>query len=208
MEQATIGRQRRVCVFCGSSNGVQTEYQEAAQILGRQIAEAGLGLVYGGAHVGLMGTLADAALAAGGEVIGVIPKQLEDRELAHQSLTKLYVVETMHERKAKMAAESDAFIALPGGYGTLDEFFEIITWSILGIHQNPCVLVNVAGYYDPLLAFLERAVDQGFVSEKGLKTLQVTEKATQVVPLLQDLWRWSKSGQRFAREDKQEVPRP
>jgi hypothetical protein len=195
-------------VFCGSSDGVQIEYREAAQILGTQIAEAGLGLVYGGAHVGLMGTVADAALAAGGEVIGVIPKQLEERELAHQNLTKLYVVETMHERKAKMAAESDAFIALPGGYGTLDEFFEIITWSILGIHQKPCVLVNVSGYYGPLLAFLQRAVEQGFVSEKGQKIIQVTENTSQVVPLLQELWRWSKSEQRFALEDKQEVPRP
>jgi uncharacterized protein (TIGR00730 family) len=208
MERARTESHRRVCVFCGSSNGVQNGYREAAQILGKQIAEAGLGLVYGGAHVGLMGTVADATLAAGGEVIGVIPKQLVDRELAHQNLSRLYVVETMHERKAKMAAESDAFVALPGGYGTLDEFFEIVTWSMLGIHHKPCLLVNTSGYYDPLLAFVRRASEQGFVSDKGKKTIQVAKDARDVVPLLEENWRWSKPEQRFEVQDGQQVPRP
>jgi uncharacterized protein (TIGR00730 family) len=208
MEPARAESQRRVCVFCGSSSGVQNGYREAAQILGTQIAEASLGLVYGGAHVGLMGAVADAALAAGGEVIGVIPKQLVDRELAHQNLSKLYIVETMHERKARMAAESDAFVALPGGYGTLDEFFEIVTWSMLGIHHKPCLLVNTFGYYDPLLDFVKRAGEQGFVSEKGQQTIQVAKDARDVVPLLEENWRWSKSEQRLEMQDGQQVPRP
>ncbi len=131
--------------------------------LGRLLGEAGLGLVYGGAQVGLMGALADAALANGSEVIGIIPRALAGVEVAHQGLSRLVLVETMHERKALMAQEADAFVALPGGFGTLDEFFEIVTWAQLGIHAKPCLLVNTAGYYDHLLSFLEIAIDQGFL---------------------------------------------
>src|SRR5580693_1070032 len=141
---------RRVCVFCGSSLGVKQEYRAEAVALGRLLGEAGLGLVYGGAQVGLMGMLADAALAQGGEVIGVIPRALAGVEVAHQGLSRLVLVETMHERKALMAQEADAFVALPGGFGTLDEFFEILTWAQLGIHEKPCLMVNTTGYYDQL----------------------------------------------------------
>jgi len=154
---------QRICVFCGSSVGSRPEYVEAARELGRALAERGRGIVFGGGKVGLMGVLADAALAAGGEVIGVIPEALVAREIAHNGLTKLHVVRSMHERKTLMADLADAFIALPGGYGTFEEFFEAVTWTQLGIHQKPCGLLNVNGYYDPLLALLERAVADGFV---------------------------------------------
>src|SRR3984957_5394062 len=158
--------ERRVCVFCGSSPGVKQEYSAEAVALGRLLGEAGLGLVYGGAHAGLMGMLADSALANGGEVLGVIPRSLAGIEVAHQHLTKLVLVETMHERKALMAQEADAFVALPGGFGTLDEFFEILTWAQLGIHEKPCVMVNTAGYFDHLLRFLQVTIDQGFLKAK------------------------------------------
>ena len=141
---------RAVCVFCGSSTGEDPAYAEAARDLGRLIAGNGLTLVYGGGHVGLMGVVADAALDAGGEVIGVMPKALVDREISHTSLTKLHVVHSMHERKAMMSELSDAFVALPGGNGTLEEFFEVLTWAQLGEHGKPCGLLNVAGYYDPI----------------------------------------------------------
>src|SRR5277367_5418639 len=158
---------RRVCVFCGSSPGVKQAYRAEAVALGRLLGEAGVGLVYGGAQVGLMGMLADAALAHGSEVIGVIPRALAGVEVAHQGLSRLVLVETMHERKALMVQEADAFVALPGGFGTLDEFFEILTWAQLGIHAKPCVLVNTAGYYDHLLSFLRVAIDEGFLKPKN-----------------------------------------
>jgi len=154
---------RRVCVFCGSSHGASPVYAEAARDLGRRLARRGLGLVYGGGNVGLMGEVADAALAAGGEVIGVIPYALEAREVAHSGLTELHVVDSMHERKALMADLSDGFLALPGGIGTLEEFFEVWTWGQLGLHAKPCGLLDVAGYYAPLLAFLDRTVEEGFL---------------------------------------------
>jgi uncharacterized protein (TIGR00730 family) len=154
----------RICVFCGSSPGNRSVYLEAAQQLGRSIAQRGWGLVYGGGKVGLMGAVANAALAAQGEVIGVIPYALEQREVAHDGLTQLRVVNTMHERKALMADLSDAFIALPGGYGTLDELSEVVTWTQLGVHRKPCGLLNVDGFFDGLLTFLDEAVQQGFVS--------------------------------------------
>jgi uncharacterized protein (TIGR00730 family) len=154
---------KRVCVFAGSSPGVRPEYRTAAAALGRAVAARGLGVVYGGAHVGLMGVLADAALGAGGEAIGVIPRALVGRELAHTGLTDLHVVESMHERKALMAALSDGFIALPGGWGTLDELFEILTWAQLGLHHKPVGLLNVQGYFDRLLSFVEHSIDEGFV---------------------------------------------
>jgi hypothetical protein len=154
---------RRVCVFCGSSHGASPVYAEAARDLGRRLARRGLGLVYGGGKVGLMGEVADAALAAGGEVIGVIPYALEAREVGHRGLTEMHVVDSMHERKARMADLSDGFLALPGGIGTLEELFEVWTWGQLGLHSKPCALLDVAGYYSPLLAFLDRTVDEGFL---------------------------------------------
>lgn len=152
-----------ICVFCGSSNGSDPAYAKAARHLGQAIAGNGLTLVYGGGHVGLMGVVADAALEAGGEVIGVMPKSLVDREIAHTGLTKLHVVSSMHERKALMADLSDGFIALPGGNGTLEEFFEVLTWAQLGEHDKPCGLLNAAGYYDPLLAVFDQMVLMKFL---------------------------------------------
>lgn len=151
---------RRVCVFCGSNAGARSEYAEAARKLAAMLVERKLGIVYGGGKVGLMGVLADAALECGGEVIGVIPRSLLDKEVGHRGVTRLLVVETMHERKARMNDLSDAFIALPGGFGTLDEFFEVLTWSQLGFHGKPCALLNVAGYYDRMLAMLDHAVTE------------------------------------------------
>ena len=161
---------RRICVFCGSAAGVRPEYGEAAAESGRMLAERGITVVYGGGRVGLMGMVADAALAAGGEVIGVIPRSMLEREVGHTSLSQLHVVDTMHERKALMYDLSDAFLALPGGYGTLDELCETLTWSQLGLHAKPCGLLNVAGYFDPLIAFFDRAAGEGFVrpAHRGL----------------------------------------
>jgi uncharacterized protein (TIGR00730 family) len=154
---------QRICVFCGSSVGVNPAYAEAAVALGRTLVARGSALVYGGGHVGLMGVLADAVLGASGEVIGVIPHALNAREIAHSGLTKLHVVDSMHERKALMAGMSDAFIAMPGGFGTYEEFFEAVTWTQLGVHKKPCGLLNVAGFYDPVIAFLDRAVREEFI---------------------------------------------
>ena len=156
---------RAVCIFCGSSPGFRPVYAEAASRTGRVVAEAGLAMVYGGSKVGLMGAAADAALAAGGEVFGVLPKALARKELEPEGLTRLEIVETMHQRKARMAELSDAFIALPGGAGTLEEVFEIWTWGQLAIHAKPAAFLNVDGYYDPLRRFLDHAVDEGFVRE-------------------------------------------
>jgi hypothetical protein len=156
---------RRICVFCGSSVGSRSEYAAAARELGQTLAQRGCGVVFGGGKVGLMGVLADAALAAGGEVIGVIPEALVAREIAHENLTELRVVHSMHERKTLMADLADGFIALPGGYGTFEEFFEAVTWAQLGIHKKPCGLLNTNGYYDTLLAQLDHAVSEGFIRE-------------------------------------------
>ena len=154
---------KSVCVFCGSSHGRQPAYQAAAEKLGSAIAARNLTLVYGGGNVGLMGVVADAAIAAGGKVIGVIPEFLKAKEIAHQSLTELQIVGSMHERKARMADLADAFIAMPGGYGTLEEFCEILTWSQLGLHQKAHGLLNIAGYYDSLLAFFDKAVEEQLI---------------------------------------------
>lgn len=154
---------KRICVFCGSSPGVRPEYADAARAMGQALVERGVGLVYGGGRVGLMGVVADAVLAAGGEAIGVIPHSLQAREVGHTGLSELHVVATMHERKALMADLSDGFAALPGGFGTYEEFFEVLTWSVLGIHPKPCGLLNVAGFYDALLALADHAVAEGFV---------------------------------------------
>lgn len=153
----------RIGVFCGSNSGINPAYTHAARQLGNLLTEEKIGLVYGGGNVGLMGEIANAALSAGGEVIGVIPHALALKELAHNGLTDLRVVDTMHERKAMMALLSDAFIALPGGFGTLDEFCEILTWAQLGLHSKPCALLNVAGYFDPLLALFDTAVREQFL---------------------------------------------
>jgi len=163
----------RICVFCGSSVGADPKYVADAKSLGEQIARGGWGLVYGGTSVGLMGVTADAALAGGAEVIGVLPRNLQDREIAHRGLTKLCLVGSMHERKALMASLSDAFVALPGGYGTLDEFFEIVTWAQLKIHCKPCILINAGGYYDSLLRFLNHAVKEKFVGSANRDLVQV-----------------------------------
>ena len=154
---------KRICVFCGSSPGHDPRYLEAARAMGRTIARRGLGLVYGGGSVGLMGAVADAALASGGEVVGVIPQVLQIRELAHKKLSTLHVVGSMHERKALMAELSDGFVALPGGMGTLEELSEVLTWAQLGLHARPVGLLDVAGYYQPLAEFFDRAVGAGFL---------------------------------------------
>jgi uncharacterized protein (TIGR00730 family) len=168
---------KRVLVFCGSSPGGRPEYARCAADLGRVLVSRGLEVVYGGASVGLMGALADSALAAGGTVIGVIPTRLVEHEIAHAHLTKLHVVETMHERKAMMAELSDAVIALPGGSGTLDELFELFTWKQLGLHRKPIGLLDVAGYWQPLLAFLEHAVNERFLRAEYLEALLVERSA-------------------------------
>ena len=164
---------RSVCVFCGSSRGIDPDYTEAARSLGRTLAEANVRLVFGGGHVGLMGVLSNAALEAGGEVIGVIPGFLVERELAHSGLSDLRIVGSMHERKALMSDLSDGFITLPGGTGTLEEFFEVLTWAQLGEHEKPCGLLNVAGYYDPLLIVFDHMVDNGFLSQSNRALLLV-----------------------------------
>jgi uncharacterized protein (TIGR00730 family) len=153
---------KRLCIFCGSSPGHDPVYAAGARALGETIARAGIGLVYGGGRVGLMGIVADAAMAAGGEAIGVIPQALFDREVGHAGLTELRVVGSMHERKAMMADLADGFVALPGGIGTLEELFEIWTWGQLGDHRKPVALMNIAGFYDPLTAFLDQLVTAGF----------------------------------------------
>jgi len=153
----------RICVFCGSSPGTRPEYLQAAEALGRECVRRDLGLVYGGASVGLMGRLAETVLTSGGNVIGVIPSSLVEREVALSDLSDLRVVGSMHERKALMAELSDGFIALPGGLGTIEEFFEVLTWTQLGIHEKPCGLLNVSGYFDSLVEFLDHAVEQQFI---------------------------------------------
>ncbi len=161
-----MAERRSVCVFCGSSEGIDPVHAAQAERLGGELARRGLTLVYGAGDIGLMGVLADAVLAGGGKVVGVIPQSLVDREVCHAGLTELHVVRTMHERKALMADRSDAFLALPGGYGTLDELFEILTWAQLGIHGKPVGLADVGGFFGPLLAWIERAVAEGFLREK------------------------------------------
>jgi uncharacterized protein (TIGR00730 family) len=162
---------RTLCVFCGSNAGSAAFYAEATRRFGEVLAANGLGVVYGGGHVGLMGVLADAVLRAGGEVVGVIPQALVDRELAHGGLTRLHVVKSMHERKALMADLADGFVALPGGFGTADELMEILTWAQLGLHSKPVGLLQVNGFFDPLLAWLDRCVGEGFVRPEHRRML-------------------------------------
>ena len=182
-----------ICVFCGSADGADPAYVQTAKELGQRIAAAGLGLVFGGATVGLMGVLADAALAGGAEVIGVMPEVLMDREIANRGITHFHVVKTMHERKALMYDHADAFIALPGGYGTLDEFMEIVTWAQLKIHQKPCILLNINGYYDSFLAFLDHAVAQGFIKPENRRLIQVAKDAEAALTITQNHWKTQQS---------------
>jgi len=175
---------RRVCVFCGSKHGVRPEYTEAARAMGTALAAGGIGLVYGGGRVGLMGVVADAVLAASGEVIGVIPDHMSDREIAHFGVTDLRVVGSMHERKALMYELSDGFVALPGGLGTLEELFEITTWSQLGLHAKPTGLLDVDGFYTPLVRFLDQLVTEGFVAERHRRLLRVADKPSALLEQL------------------------
>ncbi len=174
---------RRVAVYCGSADGNNPVFLAEAKSLGSAISAAGLGMVYGGARVGLMGAVADAALAGGAEVVGVLPRVLAGSELAHNSLTRLEIVETMHQRKARMVALADAFFILPGGYGTLDELLEILTWAQLKIHAKPCVAINTAGYWNGLLDFLDEAVAAGFLKQRNRDLLLIAETASDAVRL-------------------------
>jgi uncharacterized protein (TIGR00730 family) len=175
---------RRVAVYCGSANGTNPAFLAEARALGTAIAAAGLGMVYGGANVGLMGAVADAALAGGAEVIGILPDLLADKEIAHAGLTSLEVVSTMHERKARMVELADAFLVLPGGYGTIEELLEAVTWAQLRLHAKPCILINTAGYWNGLLAFLDTAVAAGFLKAKNRALLQVAATAEEAIDML------------------------
>lgn len=176
---------KAICVFCGSSFGNRDSYSQGAAETGRAIAQAGLTLIYGGAKVGLMGAVADHALAAGGEVIGVLPKALQEKELAHEGLSALHIVSSMHERKALMAQLSDSFIALPGGAGTLEELFEVWTWGQLGFHSKPCGFLNVDGYYDQLIGFLDHQTSEGFMKPVMRSMVQVAGDPATLIDLFQ-----------------------
>ena len=190
---------RRVCVFCGASSGRLPEYAEAARAFGAAAAARGLGIVYGGGRVGLMGAVADAALAAGGEVIGVIPQELVDRELAHGGLTELHVVGSLHERKALMAELSDGFVALPGGFGTLDELLEQLTWSQLGLHDKPVGLFDVEEYWRPLIELARHATEEGFVRESDLGAIAVGTDAEGLLDRLQRMTREARPRPKWSR---------
>jgi uncharacterized protein (TIGR00730 family) len=186
---------KSVCVYCGSSFGVKPVYAKAAQSFGRALVDAGLTLVYGGGRVGLMGTIADEVLAAGGRAVGVIPELLVNKEVGHRGLSELHVVPDMHQRKKMMADLSDAFVALPGGAGTLEELFEVYTWAQLGYHHKPVALYNIEGYYDPLVTMLEHTVQEGFMQQTYLDILQIDNDAGALIDKLkryhppgQDKW--------------------
>jgi uncharacterized protein (TIGR00730 family) len=185
----------RICVFCGSNLGISPVYRDTAVVLGRLLANSRIELVYGGANIGLMGVLAEAALESGGRVIGVIPESLMAKEVGHAGLTELRIVKSMHERKALMADLSDGFIAMPGGFGTFEEFCEIVTWSQLGIHAKPCGLLNIDGYYDPLLELFDHAVHEGFLREENRRLVLedpdprvLLQKMTSYMPTATDNW--------------------
>jgi uncharacterized protein (TIGR00730 family) len=174
----------RICVFCGASPGARPAYREATEELARLLVAEHIGVVYGGGGVGLMGALADAVLAEGGEVIGIIPRALMDREIAHRDVEDMRVVGSMHERKALMAELADAFVALPGGLGTLEELFEVYTWAQLGLHRKPCALLNVDGYYDGIAGFLSHAVEERFVREEHREMLIVEREPQALIERL------------------------
>ncbi len=181
---ASIESIRRVAVYCGSADGNNPAYLAEARALGTAIAAAGLGMVYGGACVGLMGAVADAALAGGAQVIGVLPEMLAGKEIAHAGLTQLELVSTMHERKARMMELADAFLVMPGGYGTLEELLEVVTWAQLRLHAKPCILINTAGYWNGLLAFLDTAVAAGFLKKKNRALLRVAKSAEEAAGMV------------------------
>ena len=174
---------RRVAVFCGSAFGTNPAFRAEASALGAAIGKAGLGLVYGGASRGLMGAVADAALAEGGEVIGVLPEVLNGREIAHTRLTSLELVQTMHERKARIHELADAILVLPGGFGTLDELLEALTWAQIGLHAKPCILINTANYWDGLLAFIDTAVSNGFIEARNRELMRVAANAAEALAM-------------------------
>jgi uncharacterized protein (TIGR00730 family) len=176
---------RRICIFCGSNRGARPEYRQAAIEFVEELAARGIGLVYGGASVGLMGIIADHMLSCGGEVVGVIPHMLVDKEVAHRTVTELHEVNSMHERKALMAELSDGFATLPGGFGTLEEFTEVVSWRLLGLHQKPCGLLNVGGYFDCLLQFLDYAVAQQFIKPAHRGHVLVEQYPAQLVERLE-----------------------
>ncbi|OIJ12522.1 Rossman fold protein, TIGR00730 family [Anaerobacillus alkalilacustris] len=175
---------KKVAVFCGSRTGHDPKYMEAAKQLGKKLAEAKIDLVYGGSMVGCMGAVADAVMEGGGEVIGVIPKKLAKIEVAHQNLTKLHIVETMHERKAMMADLADGFIALPGGSGTMEEWFEVLTWAQIGYHKKPCSLLNINDYYTPLISFFDHMIEQGFVNKEHKQLIIVENEIDKLINIL------------------------
>ncbi|MCW2498247.1 TIGR00730 family Rossman fold protein [Jatrophihabitans sp.] len=186
---------KTICVYCGSALGTRPVYADAAKAFGRALVEADMSLVYGGGRVGLMGLIADEVLARGGRAVGVIPELLLSKEVGHTNLTELHIVPDMHERKKKMAELSDAFVAMPGGIGTFEELFEVFTWALLGYHQKPVALLDVVGYYDPLLAMLQHTVEEGFMQRAYLGMLQVSaepaemiEKLKRYVPARYDRW--------------------
>jgi uncharacterized protein (TIGR00730 family) len=175
---------RRVAVYCGSADGTNPAFLAEARALGKAIAAAGLGMVYGGANVGLMGAVADAALKGGAEVIGILPDLLADKEIAHAGLTKLELVPSMHQRKSRMVELADVFLVLPGGYGTLEELLEAVTWAQMGLHAKPCILINTAGYWNGLLTFLDTAVAAGFLKAKNRALLRVAATADEAVGMV------------------------
>jgi hypothetical protein len=175
---------KHLCVFCGSKVGANPIHAEQARHLGRLLVERGIGLVFGGGHIGLMGVLADAVLQGGGEVIGVIPRSLVDRELAHGGVARMDIVDSMHQRKARMAELCDAFAALPGAFGTADETFEMLTWAQLGIHSKPIGLLNTAGFFDPLLAWIDLTVREGFLKSKYRQLVRVADTTEQLLDVL------------------------
>jgi uncharacterized protein (TIGR00730 family) len=179
-----VNQKKRICVFCGSSHGVRPSYRNAAQRLGKAITSHGMGLVYGGGGVGLMGVIADAVLEEQGEVIGVLPRALFNKELAHYGLTELRIVSSMHERKALMAELSDSFIAMPGGFGTFEEFFEVVTWAQLGLHTKPIGILNVDGYFDLFFKFLEHMVQEGFIKPKHQQLMVTSQDPNELLSLL------------------------
>ena len=176
-----INQKRTICVFTGSRDGSHPGYTEAARQLGREVVERNYGLVYGGGNVGLMKVIADTVMELGGFVTGVIPDSLVSKEVAHRGLSDLRIVESMHERKAMMAQLSDGFIAMPGGIGTMEEFFEVLSWAQLGIHRKPCGLLNTAGYYDPLIEFLDHAVEHDFIKQKHRSLLILANEPPEIL---------------------------